>query len=111
MYTLPKGLIFRAIENERSPLDDVEFEIERSRYVCYRCTREVHALVLCPGPICRRCTGVAQMQKVLAPTEAIPEPVSALAKKATEILGRHHGQRHFQLPKVKPKPKPDEDLH
>lgn len=101
MYELPKGLIFRAIDAERPAIDnDVEAN-ERARYVCYRCTREVHGLVLCDGPICARCTGVAQIQRVLTPDEAVPEPVSPLAKQISEILGRHQGQRHFQLPRAR----------
>jgi hypothetical protein len=99
MYSLPKGLVFRAIEGERPPLADGESELERSRFVCYRCSRQVHALVICDGPVCPRCTGVAQIQRVLSGSEDIPEPISREAKQATEILARHHGMRHFQLDK------------
>jgi hypothetical protein len=107
MSDIPKGVIIRAIEDQRHPLDDMVMETERSRFVCLPCTREVHALVLCDGPICRRCTRPATIQKTLNASEAIPEPVSPECERLTKVMGWHQGQGHFQLPKVKPKPKDD----
>jgi hypothetical protein len=71
---------------------------ERSRWVCYECTKEVHALVLCDGPVCKRCTRLAQLQRTIGPGERLPERVSLEAGKASKILGRHQAMGHFKLP-------------
>jgi len=105
MYSLPKGLVFRAIEEDRPPLSDTASELQRSRFVCYRCTREVHGLVICDGPICSRCTGVANVQEVLNAGQKIPEPQTAEERRLTAMMARHHAQHHFQLPKRKPEEK------
>jgi hypothetical protein len=104
MCALSKGLVIRAIEENRPPLADSESKLERSRFVCYPCTREVHALVICDGPVCARCTRPAQIQQALNAQEAIPEPLSQEARQFTEILARHQAMGHFRLPQLKDKP-------
>lgn len=96
-------IIIRAIDDDRHPLADMEMTTERSRYVCLVCTREVRGLVICDGPVCRRCTRVATMQRVLGPGEKVPEPQTAEERKVNEILARHQGMSHFSLPKGKRK--------
>ena len=93
-------MVIEYTDDGHHPLEDMETTTERSRYVCLPCTREVRGLVICDGPICRRCTRIATMQRVLAPGQKVPEPQSLEERKMTEILARHKAMRRFTLPKV-----------
>jgi len=103
MYSLPKGLVFRGIEADRPEISNDVSNTPRSRYVCYGCSREVHALVICDGPICKRCTGLAKVQRVLTADEPIPEPQTAEERRLSEILAKNQAMYHFRLsPPKKP---------
>jgi len=98
------NLVIRAIEEDRPPLADTESQLERSRFVCYPCTREVHGLVICDGPVCKRCTRYASVQQVLNGDEPVPQPQTAEEKRMTGILAKHQAMNYFRLPPSKSKP-------
>jgi len=43
-----------------------------SRYVCPACTKEIRNLVICDGPVCKRCARFAKLQHAL--TDEPPDP-------------------------------------
>lgn len=90
------SIVIRAIEEARHPFDDISTTTERSRFTCMFCTRELHALMICDGPVCRRCTRIATIQRVLTADEPVPETKSPEVKQAEEIIARHHAQGTFR---------------
>jgi hypothetical protein len=72
---------------------------QRSRWCCYRCTKEVRAAVIMDGPICARCTGICQIQRTLAADQPIPKQIPLEDARASTILARAHAKGLFKLPK------------
>lgn len=92
------NLVIRAIDDRQSPMENMEMDTQRSRWVCLICTAEVRGLVICDGPKCQRCTRQATLQQTIAPGQAIPEAISPEAKSATAILARHQAAGSFRIP-------------